>query len=100
MSVCVLVAQLCATLCDPSDWGPPGSSVRRIFQARIVEWVAIPFSRGSPQPRDLTGSPVLQADSLLSEPLGKKDNDMLKGQYWVDQKTLSGFSIPFHGKPE
>ena len=36
------------------DWSPPGSSVREIFQARILEWVAIPFSRGSFQPRDQT----------------------------------------------
>ena len=43
----VLVAQLCLTLCDPVDCSPPGSSVHRILQARILEWVAIPFSRGS-----------------------------------------------------
>ena len=47
----VLVAQSCLTLCDPMDCGPPGSSVHGIFQARILEWVAIPFSRGSFQPR-------------------------------------------------
>ena len=44
---CVLVAQLHLTLCDPMDYGPPGSSVHGILQARILEWVAIPFSRGS-----------------------------------------------------
>ena len=43
----VLVAQLCLTLCDPMDCSPPGSSVHRILQERILEWVAIPFSRGS-----------------------------------------------------
>ena len=54
-SVCVLVAQLCLTLCDPMDCSPPGSSVTGIIlQARILEWVAIPFSRGSSQPRDQT----------------------------------------------
>ena len=52
--VCVLVAQLCLTLCDPMDYSPPGSSICGIFQARILEWVAIPFSRGSSQPRDQT----------------------------------------------
>ena len=41
----VLVAQLCPTLCDRMDCSPPGSSVRGILQARILEWVAIPFSR-------------------------------------------------------
>ena len=38
---------LCLTLCDPMDCSPPGSSVHGILQARILEWVAIPFSRGS-----------------------------------------------------
>ena len=51
---CVLVAQLCPTLCDPMDCNPPASSVHKIFQARILEWVAISFSRGSSQPRDRT----------------------------------------------
>ena len=50
----VLVAQSCPTLCDPMDCSPPGSSVHEIFQARILEWVAISFSRGSSQPRDWT----------------------------------------------
>ena len=49
----VSVAQSCLTLCDPMDWSPPGSSVHGILQARILEWAAIPFSRGSSQPRDL-----------------------------------------------
>ena len=42
------------TLCDPMDCCPPGSSVHGILQARILEWVALPSSRGSPQPRDQT----------------------------------------------
>ena len=49
----------------------PGSSVREILQARILEWVAIPFSRGSSQARDWTGYPVLHGDSLPFEPPGK-----------------------------
>ena len=49
-----LVAQPCLTLCDPIDWSLPGSSVHGILQARILECVAIPFSRGSSQPRDRT----------------------------------------------
>ena len=51
---CVLVDQLCLTLCDPMDCNPPGSSVHGILQARILKWVAIPFSRGSFQSRDQT----------------------------------------------
>ena len=53
MCVC-LVAQLCLTLCDPLDCSPPGSSVHGILQARILEWVARPSSRGSSQPKDGT----------------------------------------------
>ena len=50
-----LVVQLLMTLfCDPMDCSPPGSSVHGISQARILEWVAISFSRGSSQPRDQT----------------------------------------------
>ena len=48
----VKVAQSCLTLCDPMDCSPPGSSVHGILQARILEWVAMPSSRGSSQPRD------------------------------------------------
>jgi len=48
------VTQSCPTLCDPMDCSPPGSLVHGIFQAWILEWVAIPFSRGSSQPRDRT----------------------------------------------
>ena len=43
----VLVAQSCPTLCDRMDCSPPGSSVHGIFQARILNWVAIPFSKAS-----------------------------------------------------
>ena len=50
----VLVAQLCPTLCDPINCNLPGSSVHRYLQARILEWVAIPFSRGSSWPRNWT----------------------------------------------
>ena len=50
----MLVSQLCLTLFNPMDCSPPGSSVHEILQARILEWVAIPFSRGSSQPRDQT----------------------------------------------
>ena len=48
------VAQSCPTLCDPVDCSLLGSSVPGIFQARILEWIAIPFSKGSSQPRDQT----------------------------------------------
>ena len=53
-SVKVLAPQSCVTVCDPVDCRPPGSSVHGILQARILEWVAISFSRGSSQPSDWT----------------------------------------------
>jgi len=82
----VKVTQLCPTLCDPMDY-----TVHGILQARILEWVAFPFSRGSsqilqarilewelfPSPGDLPNpgieprSPALQVDSLPAEPQGK-----------------------------
>ena len=52
--VCVLVTQLCPTLCNSMDCSSPDSSVHRILQARKLEWVAISFSRGSSPPRDWT----------------------------------------------
>ena len=80
--MCVLAAQSCATLCDPTNWSPPGFSVRGILQARILEfiiriqflyiriqeyWIAIPFSRGTSNPGIESWSPASQADSLPFE---------------------------------
>ena len=52
LKVKVLVTQSCLTLCDPMDCSLPGSSIHGILQARILEWVAVPSSRGSSPPRD------------------------------------------------
>ena len=54
LCACVLVAQLCLVLYDPVDCIPPGSSVHGVLQARVLEWVVIPSSRGSSPPRDQT----------------------------------------------
>ena len=54
ISHCCLVTQLCLTLCDTMDCSLPGSSIHGDFQARIQEWVAISFSKGSPRSRDQT----------------------------------------------
>ena len=67
----VLVAQLCLTLCNPLDCNLPDFSVLGIFQARILDLVAISFSRGSSWPRDQTQSSALKADSLPTELPGK-----------------------------
>ena len=52
--MCAKLLQSCLTLCDPKARSPPGSSVHGILKARILEWVAMPSSRGSSQPRDRT----------------------------------------------
>ena len=52
--VCALCAQSCPTICDQLGCSPLGSSLSGIFQARILQWVSISFSRGSSQPRDQT----------------------------------------------
>ena len=69
MKVKVKVAQSSPTLCDSMDYAVYG-----ILQARILEWVAISFSRGSSQPGIEPRSPTLQADSLPAEPPGKTKN--------------------------
>ena len=62
----VKVAQSCPTLFDPMDY-----TVHEILQARILEWVAFPFSRVLPNPEIEPRSPTSQADSLPAEPPGK-----------------------------
>ena len=70
----MLISQLCPTLYNPVDYNLPCASVQGILHARILEWIAIPFSRGSSWPWDWTRSPALKADSLLSEPWEKPHN--------------------------
>ena len=86
------VAQSCPTLCDPVDCSPPGSSVHGILQARVLEWAAISFFRGSSRPRDRTHvSPfsctgrwilyhcmLLRVISKMELALGKKIKALLK----------------------
>ena len=68
---CCLVPQSCPTLCDTIDCSLLGSSVRGIFQARILEWIAISFSRGCFQPRDRTHLSCLAGRFFTPEPPGK-----------------------------
>ena len=67
----VKVTQSCLTFCDPVDY-----TVHGILQAKILEWVAFPFSRGSSQPRDQTQVSRVAGDSLPAEPQGKAQ------EYW------------------
>ena len=90
--------QLCPTLCDPVDRSPPGSSVRGILQARILEWAALPSSRGSSQPRDQTHVScisyiVWQAGSLPLVPPGKPEVKMLVAQSCPTLCNLMDYSL-------
>ena len=71
LKVKVLVAQSCPTQSNPVDGSPPGTSVHGILQARILEWLAILFSRGLRDPRIELMSPALWAESSLFVPPGK-----------------------------
>ena len=76
----VKVTQLCPAVCDPMNY-----TVHGIFQGRILEWVAFPFSRGSSQPR----SPTLKAASLPAEPRGKPYYYVIKLNYYFVTKHLT-----------
>ena len=65
-----LVTQSCPILCDPMNCSPPGSSVHELLQARMLEWEAIPFSRGLLNPENSSPSEFF-TDSSPSEPPGK-----------------------------
>ena len=67
-TVLCLVTQSCPTLYNPMDCIPPGSSVHGMLQARILEWVAISFSRGSFDPGIKPGSPALADRFFTAEP--------------------------------
>ena len=66
--MCVLVAQLCLTFCDPMDCSPLGFSVHGILQTRILEFIAFPSPGDLSDPGIELGSPALQVDSFLSDP--------------------------------
>ena len=81
----------CPTLVTRSKWStcsPPGSSVHGISQARILEWVAMSFSRGSSQPRDWTRVSCIIGRLFISEPLliGKVNSYSNRWEYWVSKK--------------
>ena len=79
-----LVAQSCPALFDPMDCSPPASSVHGILQERILEWVVIPSPGDLPNPGiepASSVSPVLQADSLPTEPSGKPITDGLEDSF-------------------
>ena len=90
LKVKVLVAQSGPTFCNPMDCSPPGSSVRGILQARILEWVAMPFSRGSSLPRDWTQGVCIAGRLFITEPSGKP--------LWHKAVLGTHEGVRFHGK--
>ena len=77
MCVCEVASVMSDSFCDPMDCSLPGSSVCRILQARILEWVAMLSSRGSSRPRDQThisSGSYMAGGFFLTEPLGKPLN--------------------------
>ena len=84
----VLVTQPCPTLCDPMNCSLPGSSVHGIFQATILEWVAVSFPGDLLDPGIEPGFSTLQAVSLLPEPPGKPTRGQLG-------ENVSTFSVAF-----
>ena len=90
-------AQPCPALCDPVDSSPPDSSVHGIFQARILEWVAISYCRASSQPRDQTRvsciSCIGRQDSLPLATSGKPTLKVIK--YFKGTSLNSMFSTSY-----
>ena len=97
MCACVLITQLWLTLCNPMDGGPPGSSVHEVFQARILEWAAMPSSRGSSPPGDrtrvscisYTGRRTLYYCAPQEAPLKHSRHSVLE-RYYFSASFLSG----------
>ena len=89
--MCVLLDQSCPTLCSPTDCSPTGSSVHGVLQARILEWAAISYSRGSSQTGDQTRISLLhwQAGSLPVHHLGSPT----PRQVWLAFGKLGGIRI-------
>ena len=71
LKVKVLVTQLCPTLCNPTDCSPPGFSANGIFQARILQWIAISFPGDLPDPGIKPAPPALAGRFFTIVPSGK-----------------------------
>ena len=92
-AVLCLVAQSCPTLCDAMDSSLPGSSVKRILQPRVLEWVAMPSSRDLSDPGMEPGSPSLQVDSFPTELPGQTFSFLL-----VFYQIWKSFTIIFFSR--
>ena len=87
------VTQSCPTLCNPMDWSLPGSSAHGIFQAIVLEWIAISFSRGSSRPRDR---------AQVSLIVDRRFTVWATGKSWCPQQTGAHSNSPqqTEGRPE
>ena len=83
----VLVPRSCLTLCNHRDYSSPGSSVHEISQAKILEWVDIPFSRGSFQPKDQTQISCRQIIYRLSHQGSPNDYELYQKCYESTSNT-------------
>ena len=90
--MCVSVAQSCPSLWDPRS--PLGSPVHEIPQARILEWVAIPFSRGSTQPKDWTQVSCIAGSLCISEHQGKPRYSIIR--FKVKYKYVHSSKVEFY----
>ena len=106
MGVCVAtclnwseVALSCPTLCDPMGYSLPGSSVHGILQARILEWVAIAFSRRSSQPRDWTRVSHI-VGRCFSVWATREDQKWVKHMIYVENSSRHGNTRPPSLSPE
>ena len=82
MCMCMLVAQSCPSLCNSTDCSPPGFSVHGILQARIMGWIAIPFSRGSSWPRGQTLVSCIAGRFFTIWATGKSFSMYMDDTYW------------------
>ena len=83
MNIGVLVVQLGLTLCDLMDCSPPGSSVHGILQATILEWVIIPFSKGSSPPRNWTQVSCIVGRFFTTRATKEAHECRMHVYYWI-----------------
>ena len=92
--MCAKLPQLCLTLLDPMDCSPSGFSVHGALQARLLEWIAVPSSRGSSQPRDQTY--IFYTSAALAGQFFTSRSTW-EAQYWTYQyfNILESNVVPF-----
>ena len=92
----MLVSPSCLILCDTKDYNPPGSSVHGISQARILDWVAIPFYRGSSRPRDWTWVSCLAGGFFTIWAATRQAQPGLGSHFSHHSLNISGFSTSYY----